>query len=237
MKLEDQARAFLEANPGLRVTALCPRENLTDLQDPWGIPLQRWAAEDHSERCTEYLALNRKSFPNLPLPGWVLSDVYLLTGGIVMLTQGTHILSAWVGLPFKPGVRLGVSLFSQVAGWGAWTKSFGAAAWGVHTVRGVVQWNARAIRTHLRLGPLRIVGRIPGEHELGGFVYETALEPEIWASAMQRTLGIPADTWIAAEDSAALQRVIARCEAGERWWVVGVEAGRWGLVPGKWSTG
>lgn len=186
-------RDFLHDMPGLSFAAITSRE--TPLSSD--VPFTRYDAEDHPALLEQYLAHNRSAFPLLPLAGWVLTDVFLLPTAIAVLMRGDEIRASWVGIPtLVPGRIMGVSMFAVERGCGAWAKLWGAHLLGARQIRGVVQLGAPAIRTHTRLGPMRVIGPAPGPHELAArsFVYQTDLDPSIIAATMHghrgRVLGV-----------------------------------------------
>jgi hypothetical protein len=211
--------------PPLSLAALASRGNAAALVP--GTPFL--AAEDHPGLCARYLALNRAAFSAVPLAGWVLSDLYLLPTAIALilgpgdrldprvrlLEPATDaILAAYVAVPtLISGTFLGVSLFSFAPGLAALAKRHGLAMLGARRARGVAQWGL-ALRTHTRLGAMRIVGRVPGAHELGAtsFVYETVLDDV--DRAMARQLELPVRDAIPVHDTPALAARVAAAEAG-----------------------
>lgn len=225
---------------GFSFAAIGTRANASVVDPrPLGLNGAYIAAEDATELVASYLALNRRAFPRLPLPAWVLADVYLLPtvvcailGPASLLPDAVRaetpvtdpaILAAWVGIPtLRPGIFAGVSLLSNVVGLGAWAKALGATALGARAVTGVTQWGSPSLRAHTRLGPMRIVGRVPGGHDLAAetFVYETDLSDRaLVAAAMERQHPMIANVRVSVDDGPALARLITRAEAGEQLWI------------------
>lgn len=154
-----------------------------------GEPLVWWNADERADLAAQYLDANREAFPSLPLPAWVLSDVYLVASAIALVVDGSpgqeRIVAAWVGVPSLGGDAVGVSLLSQERGAGALAKWIGARAMRLPAVRGVTQATSRSIRTHTRLGPMQIVGRAPLHDHDASLVYRTDLsDPSRVCAAM-----------------------------------------------------
>ncbi len=204
--------SFLTAHPSLRLAVLGARGNDAGLDlAPYGVPATFLPAEDHDDLALAYLALNRAAFPKVPLAAWVLSDVYVLPAGIALLLDGDAIAAAWVGLPSVRGDAVGVSLFSNVPGAGAGVKLLGARMLGVSRVRGVTQWSSAALRTHTRLGPLRVLGPVPAHELADSFVYETDLADDALVDdALARRHPLVASTFIAQDDARALADLVHR---------------------------
>ncbi len=233
--LDAHAQAWRATRSGLELFALGARDNRSALDlEPFGLPATWCAAEEHPALCAQYLALNRLSFPRLPLARWAMSDLYLMPGAIVGFRGHSSwlpaeareaigapeeaILAAWVGVPsVRPGERIGVSLMSFVPGLGAWAKAFGARVHRARSLRGVAQWASPSLRSHVRLGPLRVLGRVPGGHDLGdaSFVYATDLDEAIWAAAMAKQLELPILQRVPIADSAALSALLDAADRGE----------------------
>jgi hypothetical protein len=240
--LEAQAEALFRDAPDMHLVALGGRRTASSLDTfPFGVRAGFLAAEDHPELCAQYLALNRLAFPRLPLPSWVLSDLYLLPGAIAIVRgraerlpahvrsglglapDAVAILAAWVGVPtVEPGRFIGVSLLSFVPGLGAWAKAFGLRMLRARRLEGVAQWASPSLRTHTRMGYLHVIGRVPGGHELGAssFVYRTDLHrDEVWAAAMARVLHRPS-VGVRWDDVGALSARLLAAENGEEVMIV-----------------
>lgn len=234
-------REHLSELPGVRFAALAPRENHRLLNaEPWGVPVERLVAEEEPGWCEQYLRLNHHAFSRLPLARWVLSDLYLLPGAIGLFTgpasymdekarvglgaspQTRVILAAYVGAPsLQPGRFIGVSLmsFAQKTRVGAFVKALTLKMLGATSVRGVAQWSNPSVRVHTRLGPLRIVGRVPGGHDLSdqSFVYDCELRDEdVLRRCMTREWKGGLTHAVAADDRARLGQVLDGAERGER---------------------
>lgn len=204
--------SFLTAHPSLRLAVLGARGNDVGLDlAPCGVPATFLAAEDHGDLARRYLALNRAVFANVPLAAWVLSDVYLLPVGIALLLDGDAIAAAWVGLPSVRGDAVGVSLISTVPGAGAVVKLLGARMLRVRRVRGVTQWSSDALRTHTRLGPLRVLGPVPAHELADTFVYETDLSDDALVdAALARRHPLLATTFVDRTEPTALAALLRR---------------------------
>jgi len=217
--LDVQAQAWFAERPRLRFAALGARVNEPALdRRPFGVEAGWLPAEEHEDLALGYLELNRAAFPRLPLPRWALSDLYLMPGAIGLLLDGDAIQAAYVAAPsVVPGRFVGVSLLSVVPGLGAWVKTLTLRMLRARVVHGVAQWANPAVRAHTRLGPLRVLGRVPGGHDLGdaSFAYETVLDEATWAAAMARALTVPVRGRVAVDDVAALRALLDRAGAGE----------------------
>lgn len=175
--------AFFARWPGLRFGMLGHAGNRAALElSPLGVRAEFWAAESHAELVSQYHTANAAKFGGaLALPGWVLVDLYLMPGAIALLVDADDTLvAAWCGVPtVAPGVVMGVSLLSMREGIGAAyaAKRLGLASLRARAQRGITQWDSRSLRTHTRLGPLRIVGPAPALHgeSARSFVYEVEL--------------------------------------------------------------
>lgn len=172
--------AFFARRPRLRFGLLGHVGNRGSLElRPLGVGAEFWAAADHPALVSQYLTANAEKFGGvLALPGWVLVDLYLMPGAVsLLLDVDDTIVAAWCGVPtVTPGVVMGVSLLAMREGIGAAyaVKRLGLASLGARVQRGITQWDNRALRTHTRLGPLRVVGVAPAVHgeAARSFVYE-----------------------------------------------------------------
>lgn len=247
------ANDFFTRHPELTLGALGAGANASALDlAPFGRQARYFPAERHPAMVERYRAANQHVFPGaLALPGWVLSDLYLLPGAIGLLLcparrlepglrerlglspEDEAIAAAYVAVPtVTPGLFIGVSLISLVPGIlaGAWVKALTLRMLRAQRVRGVAQWANPAVRVHTRMGPLRVVGAVPGTHELQreSFVYESELADEERArDAMARRLSMPVSRRVLASDVDALGAVLERAEAGETIRIVppGLDAG------------
>ena len=233
------ARAFFERNPGLSLGALVMRDNASGLDlSPLGVPAVLYEPSAHKDLVEQYLRLNHHAFRALPLPRWVLSDLYLLPGviGLILgpaslmdedaraaarVQDGQQaILAAYVGAPsLVPGRYTGVSLigFSRGLGAGTWAKLLTLKMVRATHLRGVTQWDNKSLRVHTRLGPLKVLGPAPGGHELGGhsFVYECDLTDDAQvAKALTRSLSPTPARAVSPEDAVALQRILQEAQRG-----------------------
>lgn len=219
---------------------------------PAGVPVKFLPAEHHGELVRQYRELNQLAFHSLGVPSWVLSDLYLLPGAIGLLRCPARMLedkarerlklaheelaigAAYYAAPsVVPGLFIGVSLMSFVRGIraGSWVKMLTLKMLRAKRMRGVAQWNNPSMRVHTRLGPLRLVGRVPGDHDYAdrSFLYETEFVDELrQVAAMERQLVLPPTLRVAVDDTAALADLLRRAEEGELLHIVppGVEAGR-----------
>jgi len=251
--LARQAEAFLAAHPGASMVALGSGEHAGALDlSPLGVPVTFLPAERNTDLAMQYLALNQLAFGGIGVPRWVLSDLYLLPGAIGLLRCPARMLPATVqerlGLAGEdpaigaayyaapsvtPGLFIGVSLLSVLPGTGAspWVKVLTLRMLRARRLRGVAQWDNPSLRVHSRLGPLRLVGRVPGGHEYGerSFVYESDLtDLSRMGDAMARRLPLTPTLRVSATDLPALGALLDRAEAGEVLHLVapGLEAGQ-----------
>lgn len=239
--MEALAADFFARHPELSFGALGAGVNAGALDlSPFGRPVRYLAAEDHPVLVERYRAANGYAFPGeLALPGWVLSDLYLLPGAIGLLLcpggslnvplrkrLGLHaddeaIAAAYLGAPtVRPGVFIGVSLISLVPGIhaGAWVKALTLRMLRATRMRGIAQWANPSVRVHTRMGPLRVAGPVPGTHEFRAksFVYETDLGDDArWGDAMARRLTLAPTRRVRADDIDTLSGVLERAAGGE----------------------
>ncbi|MGB1701447.1 MAG: hypothetical protein ACPHRO_15930, partial [Nannocystaceae bacterium] len=161
-----------------------------------------WEAENSPEMARQYRAANRLRFPGpLALPGWVFSDLFVLPGAIGVITgpaalleeemrealqvdlSERAIMAAYYAAPtLTQGLFVGVSLISLLPGRGLGrvVKGMALHALGAEMQRGVAQWSNWSLRSHAKIGPMRIVGGVPSGHALEeeSFVYEIDLQRE-----------------------------------------------------------
>lgn len=235
------AADFFARHPELRLAALGAGANAAALDlAPFGQEAQFFAAEKHPALVERYRAANQYAFPGeLALPGWVLSDLYLLPGAIGLLLcragelktplrkrlglspDDEAIAAAYVAAPtVTPGLFIGVSLISLMPNIlaGAWVKALTLKMLRAERLRGIAQWQNPSVRVHTRMGPMRVVGAVPGTHEFRhrSFVYESDLRDEQrWEDAMARKLAMPIATKVHGTDLDALGAVLDRAGAGE----------------------
>lgn len=235
-----QAADFFSRHPELLLQALGASANAEALElKPAGVPVKFLPAEHQGPLVLQYRELNRLAFGTLGIPSWVLSDLYLLPGVIGLLRCPARMLNeearqklqladeepaigaAYYAAPsVVPGVFIGVSMLSFVRGIqaGAWVKVLTLKMLRARRLRGVAQWHNPSVRVHTRLGPLRLVGSVPGDHEYvdQSFLYETDLadEPRL-LQAMERRLVLPVTKRVGATDKPALLALLRRAEAGE----------------------
>ena len=247
-----QAADFFSRHPELSLEALGASANVEALDlRPAGVPVRFLPAEHQGALVLQYRELNRLAFGTLGIPSWVLSDLYLLPGVIGLLRCPARMLdeearqklgladeapaigAAYYAAPsVVPGVFIGVSLLSFMRGIqaGAWVKLLTLKMLRARRLRGVAQWHNPSVRVHTRLGPLRLVGGVPGAHEYveQSFLYETELGDEArQLAAMERRLVLPHTARVAVSDTRALLGLLRRAEAGEVLHLVppGLEAG------------
>jgi hypothetical protein len=244
--MDELARDFFARHPDLSLAALGSQANRASLDlTPAGCPATYYAAEQHPSLVERYRDANALAFPgDLTLPGWVLSDLYLLPGAIGMLAchgrflevptrkrlnlgpDDVAIAAAYYAAPtVEPGTFIGVSLLSLVPKIvaGAWVKALTLKMLRAKRLRGVAQWASPAVRVHTRMGPLRVVSSVPGTHEFRAksFVYESDLtDGQAWTGAMARRAGATPSEKIPAADTERLARLCERAESGERLFVV-----------------
>jgi hypothetical protein len=235
------ATDFFARHPELRLAALGAGANASSLDlAPFGQDARFFAAEKHPQLVERYRVANQYAFPGeLALPGWVLSDLYLLPGAIGLLLcpasslktplrkrlglslDDEAIAAAYVAAPtVTPGMFIGVSLISLLPNIlaGAWVKALTLKMLRAERLRGIAQWQNPSVRVHTRMGPLRVVGAVPGTHEFRhrSFVYESDLRDEgRWEDAMARKLSLPVAQKIPGADLDALGAVLDRAESGE----------------------
>ncbi len=216
---------------------------------PFGLETRYVEAESHPELVKTYLASNRQAFAGpLALPGWVLTDLYLLPGvvgllvgpieevetrwPVELLPDGRAILAAYYAAPsLAPGLFIGVSLLSAATGLGAgaMVKALTLKMNGASRLRGVSRWSAPAIRAHVRVGPLHLLSRTPGphEHEASSFVYETSVANERrLLKSLRGELDLEIRERVSLDDSSALDAVLIKVAEGEKLAIVspGVDA-------------
>jgi len=242
----DLAADFFARHPELRLAALGAGENAAALElRPFGVEVDFRAAEKYPDLVERYRAANALAFPGeLTLPGWVLSDLYLLPGAIGLLLCRAAVLdvptrkklglapddeaiaAAYLAAPtVKPRAFIGVSLLSLVPKIvaGAWVKALTLRMLGAQRLRGVAQWANPSVRVHTRMGPIRVVSAVPGTHEFRAksFVYESDLTNDAqWTAAMARRSSWTPMEKIKATDEAALAPLLERAHAGEEVYVV-----------------
>lgn len=167
--------------PHLRFCALGAAANRVALDlCPLGVPAVFLDAAAHPDLVARYLDANRRAFPPpLELPGWVLVDCYLMPGAIGLLLDGDEIVAAYVAAPtVVPGTVVGVSLFCHRPGHGLGlrVKQLTLAMLRAEVQRGITQWSSPSLRTHTRVGPMRVEGPAPAAHGAAGtFVYRIEL--------------------------------------------------------------
>lgn len=247
-----QAADFFSRHPELSLQALGASANVEALElKPAGVPVKFLPAEHQGPLVLQYRELNRLAFGTLGIPSWVLSDLYLLPGVIGLLRCPARMLNAearqklqladeepaigaayYAAPSVVPGVFIGVSMLSFVSGIqaGAWVKLLTLKMLRARRLRGVAQWHNPSVRVHTRLGPLRLVGSVPGDHEYvdQSFLYETDLgDEQRLLQAMERRLVLPVTKRVGATDKQALLALLRRAEAGEALYIVppGLEDG------------
>jgi hypothetical protein len=232
---------FFTRHPQISFGALGAAHNADALDlSPFGCQARYFDAERHPGLVERYRAANLYSFPGeLALPGWVLSDLYLMPGAIGLLIcpatelkppvrkrlelhpDDEAIAAAYVAAPsVTPGLFVGVSLISLLPGMhaGAWVKSLTLKMLRATKLRGIAQWSNPSLRVHTRMGPMRVVGAVPGTHEFRArsFVYESNLADEgLWGEAMARRLSSTPTQRIKNDDAPALAALLKRAEEGE----------------------
>src|SRR5262249_10460434 len=101
---------------------------------------------------------------------------------------------------------------------GAWVKALTLKMLRAERLRGIAQWANPSVRVHTRMGPLRLLGRVPGAHERKSqsFVYECDVRDEARVgAAMQRQFSQSPTRRIHKDNLAALDALLGRAEAGE----------------------
>jgi hypothetical protein len=235
---------FLAEHPECTFRALGARANREALDlAPFGHPVDFLDAAEHPRWVERYHASNRASFAGLTaLPGWVLVDLFLMPAAIGLVTCPARLCSrrieglgdddetvaaAYYAAPtLEPGSVIGVSLISLREGIGAAgvVKALTLSMLRARRLRGITQWHNRSVRVHTRLGPLRLVGPVPGAHDKAGesFVYSVDLaEPAAVAAAMRRPGNAPDPSppdgarWLPVSDRPALADLLRRATEGE----------------------
>ncbi|NMO19595.1 hypothetical protein HPC49_35140 [Pyxidicoccus fallax] len=239
-ELAKDATDFFARHPGLSMVALGSGAHADSLDlAPLGLPVRYLPAERNLDLASQYLLLNQLAFGGIGVPRWVLSDLYLMPGAIGLLRcparmvrpevrerlgladEDPAIGAAYYAAPtVTPGLFIGVSLLSFLPGTGAapWVKVLTLNMLRARRLRGVAQWDNPSVRVHSRLGPLRLVGRVPGGHEYGErtFVYETDLSDGARvARAMERRLSLEPTRRVPVTDLPTLGGLLDRAEAGE----------------------
>jgi hypothetical protein len=244
--LDDLAADFFTRHPEIHLAALGAGENASSLDlAPFGVKADFRPAEKHPDLVERYRAANANAFPGeLTLPGWVLSDLYLLPGAIGLLLCRASVLdvptrkklglapddeaiaAAYLAAPtVKPRAFIGVSLLSLVPKIvaGAWVKALTLRMLGARRLRGVAQWQNPSVRVHTRMGPIRVVSAVPGTHEFRAksFVYESDLSNDAqWTAAMARRATWSPMLKVRATDEGELGALLERAEAGEKIYLV-----------------
>lgn len=246
MSLDPLAKDFFARHPELSLCALGAADNAKALDlSPFGVRATFHAAEKRPDLVEKYRAANALAFPGeLTLPGWVLSDLYLLPGALGLLLCRASVLdvptrkrlglspddeaicAGYLAAPtVTPRAFIGVSLLSLVPKIlaGAWVKALTLRMLGARRLRGVAQWQNPSVRVHTRMGPLRVVSAVPGTHEFRArsFVYESDLSrEELWTAAMARRMNVPPTHKIRATDTDTLGALVEAAEGGETIYVV-----------------
>ncbi|RKI57494.1 hypothetical protein D7X55_27730 [Corallococcus sp. AB049A] len=241
-ELASLAQAFFAATPELSLQALGSGVHVPSLDlAPYGVPVTHLLAEHNAELARQYLTLNQLAFGGIGVPRWVLSDLYLMPGAIGLLRCPARLLKAparerllladeesaigaacYVAPSLTPGLFVGVSLFSFLPGRGAsaWVKLLTLRMVRAKRLRGVTQWDNPAVRVHSRLGPMRLVGRVPGGHDYDErtFVYETDLSNEARVARSMVRGDAPAApaVRIPVTDLLSLGTLLDRAERGAR---------------------
>ena len=240
--MNEMVRDYFRRHPELRFAALGAQGNRDALDlEPFGVETTYYAAEAHPTLVERYRDANSAAFPGaLSLPGWVLSDLYLLPAAIGLIVCPARMLdvpkrkqlclrgddlaiaAAYFCAPtLRDGVFVGVSLLSLLPRVlaGAWVKTLTLKMVRAERLRGVVQWGSPALRVHTRMGPLRVVSSVPGTHEFRAksFVYESDLrDQDAWEQAMARRGSFEVSEHIALDDEERLHALCLRAEQGER---------------------
>ncbi len=195
-----------------------------------------WEAENSPEMARQYRAANLVRFPGpLALPGWVFCDLFVLPAAIGVITgpaalledamrealavgvEERAIMAAYYAAPtLTPEMFVGVSLISLLPGRGLGriAKTMTLRTLRARVQRGVAQWSNWSLRSHARIGPMRLVGAVPSGHALEqqSFVYEIDLQRE------QRHH--EANVTVPVEDLEALQGWLAKARSGRQVFVV-----------------
>jgi hypothetical protein len=205
---------------------------------PFGLEARYIDAESHPQLVSTYMSANRQAFSGpLALPGWVLTDLYLLPGVVGLfvgstdtietrwpvekLPDGRSILAAYYAAPsLAPGLFIGVSLLSAASGIGAGAmiKALTLKMNNASRLRGVSRWSAPAIRAHVSVGPLQLLSRTPGPHEneATSFVYETSVANELrLRQSLRGEHAVEIVDRVGLDDQGGLDAVMGRVAVGE----------------------
>lgn len=206
---------------------------------PFGLEARYVDAETDPQLVRTYMAANRQAFSGpLALPGWVLTDLYLLPGVVGLfvgstdrietrwpvekLPDGRAILAAYYAAPsLAPGLFIGVSLLSAASGIGAGAmiKALTLKMNNASRLRGVSRWSAPAIRAHVSVGPMQLLSRTPGPHENEAisFVYETSVANEHrLRESLRGEHKVEILDRVSLDDQGALDSIMKRVADGEK---------------------
>ncbi len=242
--MDDLAADLFARHPTLELAALGSRENRGALDlAPFGRPVRYLAAEEHPTLVERYRSANQYALPGeLALPGWSALRISISSPArrsaccfarrapfalrfrkrLALRLDDEAIAAAYLAAPtVTPGLFIGVSLISLVPDIvaGAWVKALTLRMLRAKRMRGVAQWANPAVRVHTRMGPLRVVGAVPGTHAFRSrsFVYECLLDDDgRWHAAMARKLSVTPSHRVLATDTDTLRTILDRAEAGER---------------------
>lgn len=231
---------FFRQHPRLELLALGAgiHRSIAELE-PHGVKARFVDAEGAPDVVKAYFSFNRNAFSgDLQLPGWVLTDLYLLPGIVGLLVGpldgmtpqwplssfegGKRIMAAYYAAPsLEPGLFVGVSLIAAVPGLlaGPVVKTLTLKMLRASRVRGVSRWAERPIRAHSKVGPLWIISRTPGPHERAArsFVYETLLKDDVGLpAAFAGELHLPITERVSVNDLQGLDAILDRAESGEK---------------------
>ena len=195
-----------------------------------------WDAENSPEMARQYRAANLLRFPGpLALPGWVFCDLFVLPAAIGVVTGPAALLeermrealsvdaaeraimAAYYAAPtLTPEMFVGVSLISLLPGRGLGrvAKAMTLRTLRARVQRGVAQWSNWSLRSHAKIGPMRLVGAVPSGHALEqeSFVYEIDLQREQFHHE--------ANTTVPVDDLEALRGWLAQARSGREIFIV-----------------
>ena len=194
---------------------------------PEGMPMARWLFVDGSELPGGIVGLARAA-GDLDAEARALLRVPETYAGLVPLAQ-------YIAVPtLDPAVWVGHNLASAaeqlpgrgLEGLGRLAKALALAVYRASAQIGATQWASRALHVHARMGPLALLSAwTPSHADAATLTYRARTD----ATTLRHLAGDPAgsvahpppDMWIDSEDTAAMQALQVRIEAGERFWIAG----------------
>ncbi len=194
---------------------------------PEGMPMARWLFVDGSELPGGIVGLAREAGALDPEARALLRvpDAYV---GLVPLAQ-------YIAVPtIDPAVWVGHNLASAaeqlpgrgLEGLGRLAKALALKVYRAGAQIGATQWASRALHVHARMGPLELLSAwTPSHADPATLTYRASLDDttlrHLAGDPSGHVAHPPPDFWIDSEDTAAMQALQARIEAGERFWIAG----------------